>query len=110
MASWKEIYKGGGFMTLKQLGTRVVVGELESVEPRERTFKKGAATKLEAMISGLDSPVILNQDSCKDLAKTFGEDYDDWVGNRVKVSKGKVAFGEGEVPAIRVTPVKGKGK
>jgi len=108
MGSWKEIYKGGGFMTLKQLGSRTVIGQIESIEPKERTFKKGSATKLEATITGLDNPVILNQDSCKKLAEAFGEDFDDWVGEKVKVAKGRVAFGEGEVPAILVTPAKGK--
>lgn len=105
MANWMDIYKGGGFYTLDQLGNKTLTGEIVTCEPVERTIKKSTATKLEITLDVDDKPIILNQDSCKALAKAFGNDYDDWIGQKVRVAKGKVAFGKGSVPAIVVSPL-----
>lgn len=50
--------------------------------------------------------VKLNKTNGKEVAKAFGDDYDAWVGMKVKVTVHKVEFNKAMTDGLLVTPLK----
>ena len=110
MPSWKDLYNQNNFLNLERLGSKTLIGEIERAEPHQSSFKGKEITRLVLDVSSIDARISLNQESCASLSKAFGEDYDEWVGKKVRVKRGSVKFGEGSVPAICVEPLSKSGK
>ena len=106
MPSWKEVLGRNNYLNLERLGKQVITGEIERIEVNDKGFKGDGKAKLVIDLVGREERITLNLESTIALGKMFGEDYEEWVGGKVKVQQGMVAFGkDGKVKAIVVTPV-----
>ena len=100
MASWRTVRTGRQFVNLDYLGNKVLKDVLESVKPSQYNGKP----QLIATLKNLQFNVAINSTSCELLEKAWGEEFESWVGKKVKVSKGKAKFGRSLVDAIIVSP------
>jgi hypothetical protein len=53
-------------------------------------------------------PMVLNVTNKNTLAKAFGDESDDWAGERITISCQKVDFGSKLVDGLRVAPIVAK--
>ncbi len=107
MPSWKDHYKTSVLSAKrwdkKEHTGKIIEAAVITVE-NEKTNK--AAERFCLTIEGLDMPLPLNKTNCLDLSKAWGEDYENWIGKKVKVSLHKVEY-EGElVNGFKTTPIK----
>ena len=106
MASIKELYKVG-LLSAKRIPKTGVTGVITAAYPETiRDKKEGEKTKLVLEVNEGEYRIALNLTQAKYLAKLWGDDSDDWIGKKVKVTKGKTHFGADEVDCLLIAPGK----
>jgi hypothetical protein len=98
--SWRSVRAGRQYVNLDYLGTKTISDTLESIEPTQYQGKP----QLVAVLTKLQMAVAINTTSCGLLEKSWGDDFDSWVGKKVSIKKGSAAFGKSKVDAIIVAP------
>lgn len=108
MASFKELYKVG-LMAAKRLKGPIKGAKITAVYP-ETTKDKDKEDKLKLIIELNEGEyrIALNHTQGSVIAKAYGDDYDEWVGHKLDVTKGKTNYGTDIVDCLVITPVKGK--
>lgn len=99
--SWRSVRAGRQYVNIDYLGTKTITDTLESIEPSQYQGKP----QLVAVLTKLQMAVAINTTSCGLLEKSWGDDFDGWVGKKVNIRKGKASFGKTIVDAIIVSPV-----
>lgn len=108
MASFRDIYKKP-LLSAKNLGKRVINAKILECYPETMTDKNNNSK--DTLIIELDdneTRISLNKGNAVELAKSFGDDYTEWVGRRVKVTTHKTEYMGKSCDGLLVTAIKGK--
>jgi hypothetical protein len=83
---------------------------ITDTEATEMKTSSGATeTKYVLYFAEMQKGLVLNVTNARTLARAFGDNTDDWVGNSVELVVREVEFSGRTVPAIRIViPKKGK--
>ena len=60
--------------------------------------------KLIIRLSGIDTPMVLNQTNLSILVEKFGDNTDDWINHKVTINIVKVTFNGNLVDGIQLSP------
>lgn len=66
--------------------------------------KKPAQTKIAVEFKEFDKPLLLNKTNAGTIVGLYGNDTEEWIGNRIGIYATEVQFGKKMVGAIRVKP------
>ena len=101
MTSYKEfvggdLYNAGAFGTPK-------TATITSAAPEEVGQEK--RKKIVLRFEELDKGVVCNEARCEAMAQiTKSDNYEDWVGHSIRLSKGRTKFGGKSVDCIEIQP------
>ena len=104
MPSFKDIYRTP-LLSAKTLGKKTITGPIESVNVEPVKGQSGETqTKIVIEMCGGDIRIALNKGNAINLGKVLGEDYEKWVGKRVKVTTHPTQFMGQPVDGLLVEP------
>lgn len=102
MASVKDFYKRK-LLAAKDLKGKSITGKIIQVTPETTTGKDSdGTTKLVVELDTDDIRVQLNKTNALILCKELGEDYETWVGKKVKVSVIRTQFNNSPCDGLAV--------
>lgn len=106
MANWKEFYKADLY-TADKVGKTPLTKVIEAVGPETMTNKeKGDEVRLHVKFVDDDVELRLNVGNVRNLGKAFGEDTDDWVGKKVRLSVCDTSMNGKAVKGVRIEGIK----
>lgn len=62
--------------------------------------------KLCIRLSGIDTPMVLNQTNLTILIDAYGIDTDSWINNKVQINVVKVTFNGNLTDGLQLSPIK----
>jgi len=104
MPNWRSKV-GGKTMTAKALGKRKIIGKIINITIEELRARDGTTSeRLCIYVEDERKAIPMNVGNCENLAKVFGDDYDNWEGKPVAVSVHETQFGGKPVDGLLVMP------
>lgn len=102
MASVKDFYKRK-LLAAKDLKGKTIVGKITAVNPETATGKDSdGSTKLVIELDDGEQRIQLNKTNALALSKELGDDFDTWIGKKVKVSAIDTMFNNSPVKGLAV--------
>lgn len=106
MASFRDIYRTP-LLSAKALGKKTLKGTIEQCYPETvGQGKDKAQNRLIIEINDGSVRISLNKTNATRLADAFGEDYNDWPGNKIIVKTAPTQFKGEAVDGLMVSPSK----
>jgi len=103
--NYAEQYPGNFLEALMLPTDRPVEVEIERIDGAN-TVKAADGRPIDKPVlrfTGKDRGLVLNKTNARAIARTHGPNMDAWVGKKIGIFQAKVdAFGERDVPAVRV--------
>lgn len=91
------------FLKAEDLDGKTVTVTISEVTLEDLGQGKKKETKLVAAFRGKDKKLVLNKTNSSTIAKLYGDDTDDWIGQRISIMPREVEFQGDMVLAIRVS-------
>lgn len=106
MPSIRDLYRKP-IMTAKRFKEREVKAKIiDAYAEMMKNSKQGDPEKLVLELENKEFRVALNKTNALALASKFGEDYSEWVGKTVRITKIATKFGNDDVDGLKVEPAK----
>jgi hypothetical protein len=108
MASYKDFYQTP-LMSAKNLPKAGITGTVETINPEQQKGKDGqGGTKLVIEINGGDVRIALNKTNAVIMAKAYGEDFQQWVGKKIKITTHKTSYMGAATDGLLIVPISKK--
>lgn len=106
MASIRDLYRKP-IMTAKRFKMKEVKAVIIDTYPEMmKNSKPGDMEKLVLELEGQEFRIALNKTNAIALAAKFGEDYEEWKGKTIKITKIPTKFGNDDTEGLKVEAVK----
>lgn len=106
MASVRDFYKVK-LLAAKDLNGKPVTGIITQVYPDVNKGKDSdGSTKLVVELGEGEHRIQLNKTNALSLGKLLGDDYDTWIGRKVKVSVIDTSFSGKPCKGLKIEPTK----
>ncbi len=94
MASVKDFYKPKLLAAKDMKKGQVIAGTISSVTPETPKGKPNDDPKLTVEINDGQVRVSLNKTNALALAKELGDDFDEWIGKKIKITQVPTSFNQ----------------